>query len=147
MSLNDPRLKMSKSHQDARSRININDDQEVIRNKIRLALTDSINGISYDPVDRPGVSNLLTIMSYLDNDHRTPEELATHSQEMSMRHFKDQVSRTIYERLTCTRERYSFYIQADKASYLDRVIAEGSLKARRQADRILKTVRDKLGFS
>ena len=59
MSLKEPLLKMSKSHADPRSRILVNDDHQTISEKLRFALTDSMARISYDPINRPGVSNLL----------------------------------------------------------------------------------------
>ena len=76
MSLKAPHLKISKPHQDPRSRIYINDGAQVIEDKIGHALTDSINGVSYDPANRPGVSNLLEITSYFYYQPRTAEELA-----------------------------------------------------------------------
>ena len=54
---------MSKSNPDVRSRILLTDSYSQIRSKLRGAVTDSITGISYDPVNRPGISNLLTILA------------------------------------------------------------------------------------
>ncbi|KAI6111219.1 Aminoacyl-tRNA synthetase, partial [Pisolithus sp. B1] len=63
LSLRDPTSKMSKSSPDAASRILLTDSASEIKSKIRAAVTDSIPGISYDPVHRPGTSNLLTILA------------------------------------------------------------------------------------
>ena len=76
MSLKAPHLKISKSHQDPRSRIHIDDGAQVIEDKIGHALTDLINGVSYDPANRSGISNLLEITSYFDYQRRTAGELA-----------------------------------------------------------------------
>ncbi len=76
MSLKVPHLKISKSHQDPRSLIHIDDRAQVIEDKFGQVLTNSINGVSYDPANRPGVSNLLEIMSYFDYQRRTALELA-----------------------------------------------------------------------
>jgi tryptophanyl-tRNA synthetase len=54
---------MSKSAVDPNSRILLTDPYETIVKRIRSAVTDSISGITFDPVGRPGTSNLLTILS------------------------------------------------------------------------------------
>lgn len=63
LSLREPAQKMSKSAPDASSRILLTDTYEQIKSKIRVAVTDSIQGITFDPVVRPGTSNLLTILA------------------------------------------------------------------------------------
>ena len=146
MSLKEPRLKMSKSHQDFRSRIQINDGPQIIGDKIRLALTDSITGVSYDPDNRPGVSNLLAIMSYLDEQGRTAEELAEAYSSMSMRQFKATVTSAISEGLASTRDKYNRIMNNDQTHYLDDIAIEGSNKARRQADMTMAAVRQVIGL-
>ena len=76
MSLKAPHLQVSRSHQDPRSHIHINDGAQVIEDKIGCVLTDLINGVSYGPANCLGVSNLLEILSYFDHQRRTAEELA-----------------------------------------------------------------------
>lgn len=146
MSLKEPRLKMSKSHQDFRSRIHMNDGPEVIGDKIRLALTDSVAGVSYDPEHRPGVSNLLAIMSYLDEQGRTAGELAQACNSMGMREFKATVTSAISEGLASTRDRYNRIMNNDETHYLDDIAIEGSSKARRQADKTMAAVRRAKGL-
>lgn len=146
MSLKEPRLKMSKSHQDFRSRIQINDSPEMISDKIRLALTDSITELSYDPEHRPGVSNLLALLSYLDQQGRTAEELAQACKYMNMRQFKAMVANAISESLSGTREKYNRILNHDETHYLDDIAVEGSNKARRQADKIMAAVRQVTGL-
>lgn len=137
---------MSKSHQDFRSRIQINDGPQIIGDKIRLALTDSITGVSYDPDNRPGVSNLLAIMSYLDEQGRTAEELAEAYSSMSMRQFKATVTSAISEGLASTRDKYNRIMNNDQTHYLDDIAIEGSNKARRQADMTMAAVRQVIGL-
>ena len=52
---------MSKSAADTNSRILLTDSYETIVKRIRGAVTDSVSGITFDPVERPETSNLLTI--------------------------------------------------------------------------------------
>lgn len=55
---------MSKSDPNQRSRITLADSKEAIHEKIRRAVTDSDGShISYDPIKRPGLSNLIQIYS------------------------------------------------------------------------------------
>ncbi|KAF8319437.1 Nucleotidylyl transferase [Clavulina sp. PMI_390] len=62
LSLRDPIQKMSKSAKDPKSRILLSDSRDEIARKIRKAVTDSETTISYDPIHRPGISNLLRIL-------------------------------------------------------------------------------------
>jgi tryptophanyl-tRNA synthetase len=63
MNLRDGLSKMSKSDPLDSSRINLNDENDSIQKKIAKSLTDSEDGISYDPIKRPGLSNLIDIYS------------------------------------------------------------------------------------
>jgi tryptophanyl-tRNA synthetase len=63
MSLTDPTNKMSKSDPQEKSRVALLDHPDVIRKRIRSAVTDSDPEVRYDPETKPGVSNLLEIMS------------------------------------------------------------------------------------
>ena len=137
---------MSKSHQDSRSRIQINDSPDVIADKIRLALTDSMIGVSYDSEHRPGVSNLLAMMSHCDEQGRTPEELAKACSYMNMQQFKATVTSAISESLSTIRKNYERIMNNPKPHYLDDVAIEGSIRARRQADKIMAKVRQVIGL-
>ncbi len=65
MALLDPTKKMSKSDENQNNCITLLDDIEVVKKKIARAVTDSDNDIDYDLVNRPGISNLLTIYAQL----------------------------------------------------------------------------------
>ncbi|KAL8976983.1 MAG: hypothetical protein Q9205_007128, partial [Flavoplaca limonia] len=121
MSLRDPRIKMSKSHEDPKSRLLLNDDAGTIQLKIKAALTDSINGLSYDPIERPGVSNLLALMSHMDSDHRSVEQIISEGQYLSMH----------------IRAGYDYYMSASQARYLQEVAAAGNEAARLKAERTM----------
>ena len=146
MSLKEPQFKMSKSHTDERSRIHVNDTPQVIGDKVRLALTDSVTGVSYDPINRPGVSNLLAIMSYFDKRGRTAEELALIYSDMDIRHFKAEVANFISKGLESVREVYSSLMSAEGGKYLDDIAMNGSVKAREQAKTTMAAVRHIVGL-
>ena len=61
MSLQNASKKMSKSDISRLACINLIDDSEIIKTKIRKAKTDSLGEITYDPKERPEVANLLRI--------------------------------------------------------------------------------------
>lgn len=131
MSLKDPTVKMSKSHADPRTRILLNDSTKDIETKVRLALTDSLTnlGITYDPERRPGVANLLSLMSYLDQQGRSCQDLAQQHQNMSMREFKNVVVSTIDDALDPIRDRF-LHLMTDGHDYLDEVAQKGAAKAK-----------------
>ena len=62
MSLQEPNRKMSKSDPED-TYVAMLDDPDVIRKKLRRAVTDSDNSVRYDPKEKPGVSNLMDILS------------------------------------------------------------------------------------
>lgn len=110
MSLQDPTKKMSKSDPDERSRILITDSRDEINLKIKHALTDSVPGVSYDRDSRPGVSNLIDIMYYMDESkYGSPEEIAADmfSKDFSLKVLKEQVATTVADGLEPIRERYN----------------------------------------
>lgn len=146
MSLKEPNLKMSKSHEDPRSRILITDSPDDVRKKIRLALTDSSSELSYDPAGRPGVANLLKIMQHLDDRGRSSHELAQDFGTLSMRDFKQKVADKISETLSGIRTRYDQIIDCDDGRYLDHVAAIGAKKALISAGETMEIVHEIIGL-
>ena len=146
MSLKEPHLKMSKSHEDPRSRILLTDSHVDVQRKIRLALTDSTSGVSYDPLNRPGVANLLSIMSHLDEQGRSCQELANLYSSMSMRDFKEEVTNRISESFAGIRARYDRIVEDEGVSRLEEVASTGAERAARNAQNTMIVVRDALGF-
>lgn len=144
MSLVDPTSKMSKSHKLERSRILLTDTSEQIRSKIGAALTDSIPGISYDPSQRPGISNLLDIMSIFDSESRSPATLAKAYANASPKTFKADVADVAIQGLSGIREKYLDLLARE--NYIENVEEEGAKKARRNAEETMHLVRTAIGF-
>ena len=71
--LQEPMAKMSKSSATLAGVIDLLDEPKVTAKKIRSAVTDAEREVRYDPEDKPGVSNLLSIHSALSG--RSIEEL------------------------------------------------------------------------
>ncbi|KAG8532023.1 uncharacterized protein KY384_003659 [Bacidia gigantensis] len=147
MSLKSPDLKMSKSHMDDLSKIYINDTSEQISNKIRLALTDSIPGISYDPKLRPGVSNLLELLSHFDTRSRAIGDLVRDCGDLSMREFKLLVASSVDKGLVTIRDRFTELLEPRNQESLEALAHDGALKAREIARGTISRVKDIIGLS
>ena len=146
MSLQEPHLKMSKSHLDQRSRILITDSPEVIHRKVMSALTDSTNSVSYEPGTRPGVSNLLQLLSHFDAERRSPEQLGRLHSSLNLATFKSKVSQTISDNLSDVRRRYLEVMMEDGGLYLDHIQMKGAAKARQSADATVSIIREAVGL-
>ncbi len=142
MSLQDPTRKMSKSDPEE-CFISLLDEPDVVRRKIKRAVTDSDAEIRYDPENKPGVSNLLSIISTL-----TGESLDDICAEMAGKGYGDLKNRTadaVIEALSPLQAEYKRLI-ADKQFLLDTLLA-GAEKAGFIAGKTLRKVQKKIGFA
>lgn len=76
-SLRDPSKKQSKSDPNDKSRITLRDPPAAIRKKIKRAITDFTSEVTYDPVNRPAVANLVGIHALVKNV--SPQEICDQS--------------------------------------------------------------------
>ena len=146
MSLNEPKVKISKSHKDPFSRITIDDPPQEIADKLKMALTDSLPGITYDPSSRPGVSNLLEILSNFDRQGRTAQTLALECNSMSMREFKELVTSAVTEGLSSVRDKREGLVDKKNVDYLDSLADHGALQARTMAKKTMACVKQTIGL-
>lgn len=148
MSLTEPHLKMSKSHANPKSRILITDGREEIEKKIKSALTDSINGVSYDPLNRPGVSNLLEILYHVqeNNQQASLQELVKDCEGLSLRALKGEVVESIDRHLAGIREEYISLTIGPKKNMLHDASMLGASKANENAKQTMETVRNAIGL-
>jgi tryptophanyl-tRNA synthetase len=145
MSLRQPALKMAKSHTDQRSKILITDSPHEIKTKVMAAMTDSLSGISYDPKKRPGLSNLIEIMSHFDSG-RSSMDIAREYESLSLRDFKDKVIDCLISNLSCIRKEYERLQRAENRQYLHEVATKGSESAKASADATMTIIRDVVGY-
>lgn len=144
-SLRTPEKKMSKSDPDQNSSVYVNDEPDVIAKKFRKAVTDSVQGpVTYDPVNRPGVSNLVSIISgVLDKStEQTVKDLAWIENHKQL---KDYVTEVVVEEFKDKRAEYERLI-GDRA-YLADVTALGTNKAREIATDNLQRVKKLVGLA
>lgn len=65
LSLSDPSKKMSKSDNDNKGCVFLEDKPEEAYKKIMSSATDSLSNVKYDPINQAGISNLLLILSFV----------------------------------------------------------------------------------
>ncbi len=116
----------------------------MIHAKISSALTDSMPGISYDVETRPGISNLLDILSLFDSDGKSAALLAADFSEASPRELKAAVSEAVIKGMGGIGRRYEKLLEDTK--FLDHVAAEGGKRARQSADETMHLVREAMGL-
>ena len=146
MSLRQPTAKMSKSHPDERSRILLSDSAEEIETKIRSALTDSEPGITYQPTERPGLSNLLHIASHIQGGEPSPSELAFEFRNSRISALKSYVASGINQALAGYRERY-LDLMNESGTRLSEVASCGAAGAQANASRTMDAVRQATGLA
>lgn len=141
MSLQEPTKKMSKSDPIDKACIFLLDEPNVIRKKIASAVTDSDGIIKYDPINKPGVSNLLTILSVASNkDIKVLEE---EYQGRGYGEFKKDVAEAVVNMLEPIQKRYNELLNSDE---IDRVLDEGREKASFLAHKMVSKVKRKMGL-
>ena len=142
MSLAEPTQKMSKSDENENAVVRILDTPDAIMRKFKRAVTDSDSSIIYDPENKPGVSNLLTIYSCFSG--KSIEEAEREFDGRGYGDFKTAVGQVCCDKLIPVQEEYK-RILADKA-YLEEVMKKGADEASYYARKTLSKVRRKLGF-
>ncbi|KAJ3983552.1 hypothetical protein F5890DRAFT_1522354 [Lentinula detonsa] len=144
LSLRDPTSKMSKSSPDSSSRILLTDSPSQISQKIRSAVTDSIPGINYDPVNRPGTANLLTILAACNNDEDVGETARRYGGKNHGALKKD-LTEAVEEMLKGPRAEFE-KLRMERA-YLAQLAREGAEKARLKSEVTMREVRKRVGLS
>ena len=144
MSLAEPTKKMSKSDTNINSFILMTDDKDAIVRKFKRAVTDSDteNCVRYDPTNKPGVANLMTIYSAVTG--KSFDEIEQEFAGKGYGAFKPAVGEAVVETLRPIREEAT-RILGDKA-YLESVYRAGAQKASYVAEKTLRKVYKKVGF-
>ena len=141
MSLSDPTKKMSKSESD-KGTIYLSDSSDVIYEKIKKAKTDGENRIYFDPENKPGISNLLTIYAVLRG--WTIEETSEYFKDWDYGKFKNEVATAVVFELSTLQQKMK---ELDETPYLiDQVLNEGAEKAKEIAGLTLGRVYKKIGI-
>ena len=139
MSLSDPTVKMSKS--DPKGDIFLKDDMKTVRKKIMSAVTDLGCEVKYDPENKPGISNLLTIYAAIKDI--SLEEAEKEFVGKRYGEFKTAVADAVCAELEPFQNRYREIVET-KA--YEEVLREGAVKAKKMAKETLAKVQKAVGL-
>nr|XP_054753416.1 tryptophan--tRNA ligase, mitochondrial-like [Lytechinus pictus]XP_054753422.1 tryptophan--tRNA ligase, mitochondrial-like [Lytechinus pictus] len=142
-SLRNPEQKMSKSESDPKGKIELTDSCQDIREKFKKAKTDFISEVTFDPESRPGVSNLVDILSAFTG--KEPSKICEQVEIMNTAQFKMVVADVVNEKLEPIRNKVC-KLRKDKA-YLEEVLKTGQKRAQEIAETNLDTVKKMVGLS
>ncbi|MFF3017167.1 tryptophan--tRNA ligase [Streptomyces sp. NPDC057939] len=140
--LQDPAIKMSKSASSPKGLVNLLDEPKVTEKKIKSAVTDTEAEIRFDAVEKPGVSNLLTIYSTLTGE--SIPDLETRYEGKGYGALKTDLAGVMVDFVTPFKQRTQEYL--DDPETLDSLLAKGAEKARAVAAETLAQTYDRLGF-
>lgn len=140
--LQDPAVKMSKSASTPKGLINLLDDPKVTAKKVKSAVTDTDTVIRFDEEKKPGVSNLLTILSTLSGS--PVDDLERSYEGKGYGALKTDLAEAMVEFVTPFRARTQEYL--DDPETLDSILAKGAEKARAVAAETLAQTYDRMGF-
>ncbi len=140
--LQNPGSKMSKSGESPAGILWLLDDEKALTKKIKSAVTDSDGVVRYDPVAKPGVSNLLSILAIVTG--RGVEQVEAEFDGLQYGALKGAVAEAVVEAFRPIRERTLELL--DDPAELDRLLAINADRASAIADATLARVYDALGF-
>ena len=140
MDLQDPTIKMSKSRSSPQGKIDLLEPPESIARKIKRAVTDTETDVRYDPATKPGVSNLLELLSVATGS--PPGDLAGRYTQYGP--LKADTADAIVEYLRPVQERYRT-LAADEGHVQD-LLAKGAAKAEAVASATLARARTAMGL-
>ena len=142
MSLQEPTRKMSKSDPDD-CYIAILDPEDAIRRKIKRAVTDSDGEIRYDPENKPGVSNLLSIIAAMSN--QDIDSVVSDLQGQGYGALKNRCTEVVLDTLRPIQAEHA-RLMADKG-YLQSILDENAQRANYLAQKTLRKIQKKVGFA
>jgi tryptophanyl-tRNA synthetase len=143
MDLQDPTSKMSTTLSSEQGAVYMTDSPDAIRKKFKSAVTDSGRDVQYDPGTKPGVSNLLEIMSVATGE--PIDALESRFDGSGYGALKEAVGESVVTLLTPIRERFE-ELRADERE-LQRLLAVGAEKARRTSEPTLELMYERMGFT
>lgn len=144
LSLTNTEKKMSKSDANQNSVLYLSDNPETIGKKLKKAVTDSTSThFNYDPVHRPGVSNLINIVSGIRRTSIEDVEKDV-SKFDNFKDFKSYVTEIIVEELREPRLLFERYMK--EPDYLDSVVKQGTEQAAAIAEKNIKEIHHIMGL-
>ena len=143
MNLQNPSEKMSKSApKDDKGTLFMFDDVEISRKKIMSSCTDSENKVYFDEENKPGISNLISLMAAITN--REIEDIVNEFKDSNYKDFKIAVADQVCNFIKNVQEKYFKYREDEEL--LKKILKNGADKARSCASNKLVEVRKKVGL-
>jgi tryptophanyl-tRNA synthetase len=142
MDLQQPENKMSTTFGTQQGTVLVADPPDVIRKKFKSAVTDSGREVTHDREAKPGVSNLIEIMSVASGE--SIAEIEARYDGSGYGPFKEDVGEAVVALLDPIRARYES-LRADDRE-LQRLLAVGAEKARKASEGTLAAMYDRMGF-
>jgi tryptophanyl-tRNA synthetase len=140
--LQEPERAMSTTIGSRQGVLRLVDEPDTVRKKVKTAVTDSGTDVRHDPTEKPGISNLIEIMSVATGDSFA--EIESRYDGTGYGQFKDDVAEAVVELLRPIQERHR-ELRADDAE-LRRLLARGAEKARESAAPTLRAMYERMGF-
>jgi tryptophanyl-tRNA synthetase len=143
MNLQEPSVKMSKSRGAESGTVLMLDPPETVRKKVRSAVTDSGSEVRYDPEEKPGISNLIELMTVVTGD--SIQDVEARYDGSGYGQFKSDVADEIVALLEPIQARYA-EVRGDQVE-LERLLAMGAEKARALSGPTLAQMYERIGFT
>jgi tryptophanyl-tRNA synthetase len=143
MNLQEPDMKMSKSRGAESGTVLMLDPPDTIRKKVKTAVTDSGSDVRYDPEEKPGISNLIELLTVVTGD--SIKDVEARYDGSGYGQFKADVGDAIVELLGPIQTRYH-ELRSDPAE-LQRLLEMGAEKARASSAPTLSLMYERLGFA
>jgi tryptophanyl-tRNA synthetase len=140
--LQEPERAMSTTLGAEQGVVRLVDDPDVVRRKFKTAVTDSGREVRHDPAGKPGISNLIEIMSVATGESFA--EIESRYDGAGYGQFKEEVGEAVVQLLAPIQERYR-RLRTDAAE-LQRLLAVGAGKAREASAPTLAAMYERMGF-
>jgi tryptophanyl-tRNA synthetase len=141
MDLQAPEKKMSTSGGTEQGTVLLLDEPDVVRKKVRSAVTDSGREVRRGP-DKAGVTNLIDILSVATGE--PPEAIESRYDDQGYGPFKEDVAEAVVALLVPIQERYRA-LRSDPTELMH-LLARGAEKARKTSAPTLEAMYDRMGF-
>ena len=140
--LQEPERLMSTTRGSPQGVVRVLDPPDTIRRKFKSAVTDSGTDVRHAPDEKPGISNLLEIMSVATGE--PVSELEGRYDGSGYGQFKEDVGEAVVQLLVPIQERYQ-KLRADEGE-LRKLLARGADKAREVSAPTLEQMYERMGF-
>ncbi|MGL4337315.1 MAG: tryptophan--tRNA ligase [Turicibacter sp.] len=141
MSLQEPTKKMSKSDDNSKNFILLTDEPNVIRKKIKSAMTDTDGVIKFDRENKPGISNLLEIYSVITGE--SISTLEARYEGIGYGQFKGDLAEVVVNEIEPIQQRMKDLLTSP---IIDEILDQGAERANKLAYKKLKKTEQRMGL-